>query len=87
MLSESHRSSVEYVTSLARIYQTAEASDIALSELYERLLRSVRSRAVGGSVRELMDECESKKYKKLSEKELLELSRRIALAQRPTEGG
>ena len=82
---EAHRSSVEYVASLAGIYETAQAADIALSNLYEQLLRPMRRPA--GNIRELMDECERKmKDEKLSQKDLLRLSRRITLAQRPEEG-
>ena len=82
---EAHRSSMEYVTSLAGIYRTAQAADIALWNLYEQRLRSVRR--PDENIRELMALCESKmKDQKLTEKELLELSRRITLAQRPGEG-
>lgn len=88
VLKEAHRSSTEYVTSLASIYQATKASDIALSSLYERLLRSVRNSSTGEDVVELLDECRRKmRDEKLSEKELLNLSKRIALAQSPSEGG
>ncbi len=85
-LEETHRSSLEYVTSLANIYQAAQASDIALSNLHERLLRSVRRSTLGGNIGELVDECERKMNRKISERELLDLSRRMASAQHPGEG-
>lgn len=86
-LKETHRSSTEYVTSLANIYQAAQASDIALSNLHERLTRSIRRRDPGGNIKELIEECERKMNSKISERELLDISRRIASAQNPGEGG
>jgi len=87
MLKETHRSSLEYVTSLAGIYQSARASDQVLSNLYNRLLNSVRGRPSSASVRTVMDECSLKmKDGNISERELMDLSRRMELARRPKGG-
>jgi hypothetical protein len=81
---EAHRLSVEYVTSLAGIYRTAQASSVALSNLRERLLRSVKSPSSSESIRELMDQCERKmRDPKINEKDLIDLSRRMELARHP----
>lgn len=87
MLKETHRSSLEYVTSLAGIYQSARASDQVLSNLYNRLMHSVRGRPSSESVRAVMDECSLKmKDGNISERELMDLSRRMELARRPKGG-
>ncbi len=87
VLKETHRSSMEYVTSLAGIYQNAQASVLALSNLYERLARSVAWAKPNRSIMELMDECRRKIVSgEISEKELVDLSRRIELALHPKEG-
>ncbi len=86
VLKETHRASSEYVTSLANIYQAAGASDIALSNLHERLLKSVRRSTLSGEMEELIDECKRKMNRRISERELLDLSRRMASAQHPGEG-
>ncbi len=79
VLSEEHRSSVEYVTSLADIYRSAQASNVALSNLCDRM--------DNGSVSELRDECRRKIAKgKIDEKELLDLSKRMELARHTGEG-
>jgi hypothetical protein len=84
---ETHRSSTEYVTSLAGIYQNAQASFLALLNLYERLTRSVAWAKPNRSIMELMDECRRKIASgEISEKELIDLSRRTELALRPEEG-
>ena len=84
---ETHRSSMEYVTSLAGIYQNAKASSLALMNLYERLTRSVAWAKPNRSIMELMDECRRKIASgEISEKELIDLSRRTELALRPEEG-
>jgi hypothetical protein len=83
---EAHRLSVEYVTSLAGIYRTARASGAALSDLYERLLRSV-SESVGSAgipagISELMEQCEKKMEDgKITERDLIDLSRRMESAR------
>jgi len=87
VLKESHRSSLEYVTSLAGIYQNARATDQALSSLYNRLAYSARGRQSSANVRELMDECNLKMSGgDISERELINLSRRMELARRPKGG-
>ena len=88
---EAHRLSVEYVTSLADIYQTARASGAALSNLYERLLRSVSESAgsagIPARISELMEQCEKKMEDgKITERDLIDLSRRMELARHPREG-
>lgn len=87
VLRESHRSSLEYVTSLAGIYQSARAPDQALSSLYNRLTYSVRGRPSSASVRAVMDECSLKMSGgDISERELIDLFRRMELARRPKGG-
>jgi len=87
MLKGTHRSSLEYVTSLAGIYQSARASDQVLSNLYNRLMHSVRGRPSSENVRAVMDECRLKmKDGNISERELMDLSRRMELARRPKGG-
>jgi len=84
---EIHRSSMEYVTSLAGIYHNAQASFLALLNLYERLTRSAAWAKSNRSIMELMDECRRKIASgEISEKELIDLSRRIELALHPEEG-
>jgi hypothetical protein len=84
---ETHRSSTEYITSLAGIYQNAQASFLALLNLYERLTRSVAWAKPNRSIMELIDECRRKIASgEISEKELIDLSRRTELALRPEEG-
>jgi hypothetical protein len=81
VLSQEHRSSVEYVTSLAGIYQAAQATDMALSSLYERLLRSTKTSA------ELVEECKRRMREgEISERELIDLARRMESARHPREG-
>jgi hypothetical protein len=87
VLRESHRSSLEYVTSLAGIYQSARAPDQALASLYNRLTYSVRGRPSSASVRAVMDECSLKMSGgNISERELIDLSRRMEMARRPKGG-
>ena len=87
VFSEEHRSSLEYVTSLANIYQSAGASDTALSILYERLSRSVKYSTPKGNIEELMDDFKRKMAEgKVSEEELIALARRMKPAQHPGEG-
>ena len=83
---ETHRSSVEYVASLAGIYQTVQASNMALSNIYESLLHSMGSSPPSESIRELMDRCKRKmEGGKISDKDLVDLSKRIELARHPRE--
>ena len=84
---KAHRSSAEYVTSLAGIYRTAQASDVALSNLYESLLSPMGHLPPGENARELMDICERRiKEGKISERDLIDLSRQMELARHPREG-
>lgn len=86
LLRETHRSSVEYVASLAGIYQTVQASEMALSNIYESLLHSMGSSPPSESIRELMDRCKRKiEVGKISDRDLVDLSKRIELARHPRE--
>ena len=85
---EGHRSSVEYVTSLAGIYRTVQALDLALLNIHRRLLRSTRNTQHDGNISDLMAECRRGiEEGKIGEKDLIDLSRRIELARRPRKGG